>query len=112
MPVNWLNKPENLFKVLVDFCPGIIVITNGGHGAHAFDNGKIYYQKSLSKKIVDTTGAGDSFCASFTAGYIFYRGNIEKALKLGAINSAYNLTGIGAQDPLLSRKETERLMKK
>lgn len=111
MPVGWLVRPANLFKVLADFCPGIIVITNGGKGAHVFDGSKFYYQKSLSKKIVDTTGAGDSFCSSFTAGYIFYHGNIEKALKLGAINSAYNLTGIGAQDPLLTRAEAERRIK-
>ncbi len=111
VPIGWLNKPANLFKVLADFGPKIMVITDGGRGAYAFDGEKFYYQKALSKKVVDTTGAGDSFCSSFTAGYALYYGNIVKALKLGAINSAYNLTGIGAQDPLLTRAEAERLMK-
>jgi sugar/nucleoside kinase (ribokinase family) len=88
-----------------------LVITDGAKGARIWLRGKMHYQPSLSKKVVDTTGAGDSFCSSFLAGYIFYCGNILKALKLAALNSAYNLTGIGAQDPLLTRKEAEKKMK-
>jgi sugar/nucleoside kinase (ribokinase family) len=110
MNVAWLNQPKNLFKVLNKFCPGILVITDGAKGAYVHDGKNFYYQKALSKKIVDTTGAGDSFCSSFTAGYILYKGNVVKSLKLGAVNSAYNLTGIGAQEPLLTRKEAEKRM--
>ncbi|MFA5128489.1 MAG: carbohydrate kinase family protein [Patescibacteria group bacterium] len=108
----WLNQPKNLFGVLAEFCPGILVITDGAKGAYVFFRGKIHHQISLSKKIVDTTGAGDTFCSSFLAGYINYCGDILKAAKLGAINSAYNLTGIGAQEPLLTWREAEKLMGK
>ncbi len=111
MDVSWLNQPKNLFRVLNEFCQGILVITDSARGAYAYNSGKFYYQKALSKKIVDTTGAGDSFCSSFTAGYILYHGDILKSLKLGAINSAYNLTMVGAQEPLLTRKEAEKKMK-
>lgn len=111
MKINWLNKPINLFKVLIEFGSKILVITDGELGAYVFDGKKMYYQKALSKKVVDTTGAGDSFCSSFVAGYILYCGNISKSLKLGAVNSAYNLTGIGAQEPLLMRVEAEKRMK-
>jgi sugar/nucleoside kinase (ribokinase family) len=111
MSVSWLNEPKNLFRVLYEFGPKILVITDGPKGAYAFDGQNFYYQKALSEKIVDTTGAGDSFCASFVAGQILYKGDIKKSLKLAAINSAYNLTGIGAQEPLLTRKEAEHLMK-
>ena len=106
----WLNQPKNLFSVLAEFCPGILVITDGGKGAYLSLRGKMHHQVSLSKKIVDTTGAGDAFCSSFLAGYINYRGDILKAAKLGATNSAYNLTGVGAQEPLLTWKEAERKM--
>lgn len=108
----WLNQPKNLFKVLAELGPKILVITDGEKGAYAFDGKKIYYQMSLSKKVIDTTGAGDSFCSSFVAGQILYHGDIAKFLKLGAINSAYNLMGIGAQEPLLTRAQAEKLMKK
>jgi len=97
----WLNQPKNLFGVLAEFCPGILVITDGAKGAYIYLRGKIYHQVSLSKRVVDTTGAGDAFCSSFLAGYIRYCGNVLKAAKLAALNSAYNLTGIGAQEPLL-----------
>lgn len=107
----WLNQPKNLFGVLAEFCPGILVITDGAKGAYLYLRGKIYHQISLSKKIVDTTGAGDAFCSSFLAGYIRYCGNVLKAAKLAALNSAYNLTGIGAQEPLLNWKEAERKMR-
>ncbi|MBU1146472.1 hypothetical protein KKD80_02915, partial [Patescibacteria group bacterium] len=108
----WLNQPKNLFGVLEKFCPGILVITDGAKGAYLYLRGKIHRQPSLSKKIVDTTGAGDSFCSSFLGGYIRYCGNVLKSLKLGAINSAKNLTGVGAQDPLLTWTAAEKLMRK
>jgi sugar/nucleoside kinase (ribokinase family) len=110
--VAWLNQPKNLFGVLAEFCPGILVITDGSKGAYLSFRGKMHHQVALSKKIVDTTGAGDSFCSSFLAGYIFYCGNVLKALKLAALNSARNLTGIGAQEPLLTWREAEKLMRK
>jgi ribokinase len=108
----WLNKPKNLFGVLAEFCPGILVITDGAKGAYLFSREKMHYQASLSKKIVDTTGAGDSFCSSFLAGYIKYGEDILKAARLGALNSAYNLTGIGAQEPLLTWAAAKKLMRK
>jgi len=43
------------------------------------------------------------------AGNIIYN-DIDKALKLGAINSAHNVSGIGAQNPLLTRSEAEKLI--
>ncbi len=110
--VAWLNQPKNLFGVLAEFCPGILVITDGGRGAYLYLRGKFYYQKSVSKKVVDTTGAGDAFCSSFLAGYIRHCGNVLKAAKLAALNSAYNLTGIGAQEPLLTWKEAEEKMRR
>lgn len=109
--VGWLNKPENLFRILCKYCSKILIITDGARGAYAYDGQKIYYQKALSKKVIDTTGAGDSFCSSFVAGQILYHGDIKKSLKLGAINSAYNLTMVGAQEPLLTRAEAEKRMK-
>jgi len=110
--VAWLNQPKNLFGVLAKFCPGILVITDGAKGAYIYLHGKFYHQVSLSKKIVDTTGAGDSFCSSFLAGYIKYRGDMLRAAKIAALNSAINLTGVGAQAPLLTWSQVEKLMKK
>jgi ribokinase len=113
MGPKWLTEVYNLLKVLGGYGPKVIVITDGKNGAYVWDLKKSYYTKSFSlyeENIVDTTGAGDAFCASFLAGYIYYSGDINKALKLGMVNSAYNLTGVGAQNPLLTRQEAEKLM--
>lgn len=113
MGPKWLGEVYNLLKVLGGYGPKVIVITDGKNGAYAWDQNKSYYIKAFDrdeKNIVDTTGAGDAFCASFLAGYLYYEGNIDKALKLGIVNSAHNLTGVGAQNPLLTRKEAEKLM--
>ena len=111
MGVKWLNEVKNLFDVLGKYGPKIIVITDGKNGAWAWEKENIYHVEAFNKdKVIrDTTGAGDSFCASFLVGYIFYN-DIDKALRLGAINSAHNVTGVGVQNPLLTRSEVEKLM--
>ncbi|HQE58558.1 MAG TPA: PfkB family carbohydrate kinase [Spirochaetota bacterium] len=63
---------------------GIIVLTLGGDGSVAFSRGKTYKQNALeTDKVIDTTGCGDAFQASFTNEY-FRSKNIEKALLEGA----------------------------
>ncbi|OGF20456.1 hypothetical protein A2316_03550 [Candidatus Falkowbacteria bacterium RIFOXYB2_FULL_38_15] len=111
MSPKWLNEVKNLFGVLGKYCPKMIVITDGGNGAWAWEKENLYHIEAFDQEkiIRDTTGAGDSFCASFLAGNIIYN-DIDKALKLGAINSAHNVSGIGAQNPLLTRSEAEKLM--
>jgi len=64
--------------------PGIIVLTLGGDGSIAFSKGKMFKQNALeTDKVIDTTGCGDAFQASFTNEY-FHSKNIEKALLAGA----------------------------
>lgn len=80
---------------------GCVVITNGDKGAVAYD-GKTYYSQKVIKikKVVDTTGVGDAFGASFLAGIKKYNGDIKIALQLAAKNSALVLSEIGAQSGL------------
>lgn len=106
------GKDENimslLLKSLAQLGPKIIVITCGSDGAYVMDKDEILYQPSQSTKIIDTTGAGDSFSSGFLAGLILWR-EISKALKLGILNSAANLRIVGAQDGLLTKKEFKKL---
>ena len=114
MGPKWLRETYNLLNTLGGYGPKVVVITDGKNGAYAWEEEKTYYTKSFNnqKNIVDTTGAGDSFCASFIAGYIFYKSDIDKSLRLAAVNSAYNLSGVGAQEPLLTKVEAEKIIKK
>jgi ribokinase len=95
---------QGIFKKIDEICPGIAVMTRGGDGVIVSD-GKYLYSAfpDPERKIVDTTGAGDSFGAGFLSDYIRYNGDIEKAIQLGIANSEANLTEVGAKTGILSK---------
>jgi len=103
---------HEIFKKIDEICPGIAVMTKGGEGVVASDGKYIYSAKpNPNRKIVDTTGAGDSFAAGFLSDYIRYNGDtsaslsasIEKAIQLGLANSEANLSQVGAKTGLLEK---------
>jgi sugar/nucleoside kinase (ribokinase family) len=102
----FLEDTVNLLKIIKKQGPHCVVITEGSEGAKAFDGKKIYIQKSLTaKRVVDTTGVGDAFGASFVAGLELYNDDIKKALHLAARNAASVVQKQGAQHGLLTKKE-------
>lgn len=101
----FLNNTRNLLKALKIMGPEIALITRGKEGADCYDGKEFYYQPTIKeRKRVDTTGVGDAFNSSFTAGLEIYKGDIKKALRLGARNSASVIEKQGAQNGLLTRK--------
>lgn len=97
-----LPTARELVKNLLALGPKIAVITCGKKGAYAGYGKKIYFQKALKeKRRLDTTGVGDAFGASFVAGLDIYSGDIQKALQLGARNTASVIAEIGAQNGLI-----------
>lgn len=98
------QQESDIFKKIDEVCPGIAVMTKGGEGVVASDGEYLYSAKAdPGRKIVDTTGAGDSFAAGFLSDYIRHSGDIEKAVQLGLANSAANLSEIGAKTGLLDK---------
>jgi sugar/nucleoside kinase (ribokinase family) len=95
---------SGIFKKLDEMCHGIAVMTKGGEGVTVSD-GKYLYSAmpNPERKIVDTTGAGDSFSAGFLSDFIRCDGDIEKAIQLGLANSEANLSQIGAKTGLLEK---------
>ena len=98
------GEEQNIFKKIDEICHGIAVMTRGKDGVVVSD-GKYLYSASAdqNKKIVDATGAGDSFGAGFLSDYIRYNGDIEKAIQLGIANSEANLSEVGAKTGLLDK---------
>ena len=93
-----------IFKKIDEICPGIAVMTKGGEGVVASDGKYLYSAKpDQNRKIIDTTGAGDSFASGFLSDYIRHNGDIEKAIQLGLANSEGNLSEIGAKTGLLDK---------
>ena len=85
--------------------PEIAIITNGKNPVHCIDNKNNHYKVyPLDIKVVEATGAGDSFASSFLAG-IIKTSDIEFSLKLGILNSHSVLQYKGAKSKLLTYKE-------
>ena len=100
------SDESGIFKKIDEICPGIAVMTKGGEGVVVSD-GQYFYSAlpDPSRKIIDTTGAGDSFAAGFLSDYIRNNGDIEKAIQLGLANSAGNLNQVGSKTGLLSKND-------
>lgn len=79
----------------------IAIVTEDGKGSHAVTEGKHYHERAFSEKVVDTTGAGDSFGATFTFGII--KGyDVKLSLTMAAINASSVVSEFGATKGLLS----------
>jgi len=73
-----------------------VIIKKGEHGALLFEDGHYFAVPSFPlDKVVDPTGAGDSFAGSFI-GYLAKTGdlshnNLRKAIVIGSIVASYNV---------------------
>ena len=109
---HFLNNIRNLLKVLKESVPGMVVITDGKHGAEAYDGKKFYHQDIVKeRKRLDTTGVGDAFGSTFTAGLEMFNNNIQKAMKLSVTNTASVIGQQGAQNGLLTKSGILNKMK-
>lgn len=97
---------NNILELIQSYGPKLVVITDGSKGACFYDGADFYCQKvSKEKKHIDTTGIGDVYNSTFSAGLIFYNGNIIKAARLANRNAANKIAYLGAQNGLLTKKE-------
>lgn len=88
----------------------IIVITDGGNGAFAYDGKKYYYCPCFDGPVTSTLGAGDAFASTFCAALGRFEANIEKSLVAASINSAGVVSQFGATAGLLTFDEIEKRM--
>jgi sugar/nucleoside kinase (ribokinase family) len=75
----------------------LTVVKTGGDGAMAATTGEIVHIPGIAVRIVDATGAGDSFDAGFLAGYL--RGDpLERSLALGNACGAMSTRMMGGTE--------------
>jgi sugar/nucleoside kinase (ribokinase family) len=104
------NDVKNLLPIFKNYGPRIVVITCGKDGAWAYDGEKMHYASIVDKEDrVDTTGVGDAFGSSFIAGLELFNGNIDKAMKLGILNTSSVVAAPGAQNGLLTINDLANL---
>lgn len=90
----------------------IIVITDGGAGAYAFDGKSYYFCPSFDGPVRSTLGAGDAFASTFCAALNRFDINIEKSLIAASINSTGVVSKFGATEGLLTFDEIIDIMNK
>lgn len=81
--------------------PEIVVITDGEHGAYAFDGKRQYRINAPPAHVVERTGAGDSFSTGFLAA-LSHGKSIDDGLVWGVTNAASVIEHVGPQAGLLT----------
>ncbi len=99
------SKEKEIFKKIDKICPGIAIMTKGEKGVVVSDGRYLYRAKPQKQKVVDRTGAGDSFGSGFVSGFIQTGGDIEYAIQLGVANATACLKEVGAKNGLLTKGE-------
>lgn len=102
-----MEQESEIFKKIDEMCSGVAMMTKGEKGILVSDGKKLYSAKPHGdRKVVDTTGAGDSFASGFLVDFIRTNGDIEKAIQMGMANSEANIAEFGAKNGLLKKGQT------
>ena len=102
---------KEMFKKLKVRDYQVIVITDGGHGAYAY-NGMNYYKCPVfDSPVVSTLGAGDAFASTFCATLARNGLDIGQALMYASVNSAGVVSEFGATNGLLTYEQIEEKLK-
>ena len=90
------DHPENYLKKYHNDGAGIVILSLGKDGVLLSDgSNEPLHIPVYSEKVVDVTGAGDSFWAGFLTGIL--KGlSIKEAAKLGNAVAAFKIQGVGA----------------
>jgi len=102
------EKEKEIFKKIDEICPTISIMTKGSEGVIVSDGKYLYQAFTLKSKVIDKTGAGDSFSAGFVAKFIKTQ-NIIESIHLGIANATSCLKKWGAKQGLL--KENSQYQK-
>ena len=101
---------KEMFKKLKVKDSQIIVITDGGRGAYAYDGNKYYLCPIFDGPVVSTLGAGDAFASTFCAALGRTNANIGRSLMYASVNSAGVVSAFGATQGLKTFEEIEKTL--
>ncbi len=104
------QKEKEILKKIKDFYQGILIITNGSKGALISDSKNNYKVGILKSKVVDRTGAGDSFASGFVSGIINNK-DTKYSIQLASANATECLKKWGSKNGLLKKGESFKKIK-
>ncbi|PIW36323.1 MAG: hypothetical protein COW24_05965 [Candidatus Kerfeldbacteria bacterium CG15_BIG_FIL_POST_REV_8_21_14_020_45_12] len=103
---------KQMLKRIQSWGPEVVLITNSQKGSTAYDGQNYYHRDSPHDSPVDTTGAGDCFGSSFTAGIIRYKGDIARAMELAQKNATSVVHSVGAQNGFITWDKLPKNLRK
>jgi ribokinase len=86
--------PESAARILLDMGVKIVVIKMGKVGCYVADGKTAEFVPSFKVKVVDTTGAGDTFMVGFISAYVQGRSLRECAI-IGSATAGLKIGGVG-----------------
>lgn len=104
------SKERDIFKEVSSFYSGIFVMTKGSRGVSVFDGQRRYEAGIIKSKIVDRTGAGDSFGSGFVSA-IMDGQDVKTAIQFATANATSCLKEWGAKNGLIKKGEGYRKVK-
>lgn len=102
---------ERILAMLVEKYKTAVVLTAGSEGAYYKDEYSCLYCPAYKVDMIDSTGAGDTFCGYFLAGMSENMG-AGKSLELASAAAAIAVTKTGASNSIPLREETELFINK
>ena len=84
--------------------PGKIIVTLGAKGAVFYENNKYTYINSNIVNVIDTTGAGDTFCGAF-ASAVSKNWNLKECVEFSVKAAGISVTKLGAQSGMPSKND-------
>jgi sugar/nucleoside kinase (ribokinase family) len=103
------GSPEEVSQRLLDHGPRAVVVTCGEHGAIYRDADRVVHQPAYAVEVVDTTGCGDSFCATFLLATA--RGlSVEESLRRASGAAALVASGLGSDGHLVGWDQLEEFV--
>ncbi len=100
-----VSEPEAIVRAARHAGARTVVIKLGAEGCYVDTGGSPVRFPALAGPVVDTTGAGDAFCAGFLAGLVQGWG-AEAAARLGIAAGCLSVSRMGAVSGLRSLAET------
>lgn len=98
-------------NILMDMGAHTVSVKLGSRGCYITNGENAYFAKAFPSKVIDTTGAGEAFCAGFLLGLIKDR-NLLDCAKLGNFVASCCISKLGAREglPFLSQLAKARIL--
>ncbi|AWN22330.1 ribokinase [Deinococcus irradiatisoli] len=100
------GQEEGAARSLLGRGLGRVIVTLGGRGSLAVDGEQVWRQPAHPVQVIDTTGAGDTFCGVLTA-WLAGGAELAEALRAASVAGALACTRLGAQAAMPTHSEIE-----